>query len=107
MPCSALRRRYRNRRRPPYPNPIPPARSAEARKEQRVKVSWPARIRLPDGRVVQLRLRDLSETGVGLLTEVNIPAYTVLDFVIGVPGLNDPTKITPVTGTIKTTYPRA
>jgi hypothetical protein len=78
--------------------------SADGRKEQRVKVSWPARVQLPNGRVIDLRVRDLSESGVGLLSEVAIPAHTVLNFAVGVPGLHEATKITPVSGTIKTTY---
>jgi len=90
------------------PSPIFPAPatapSAESRKEQRVKVSWPARVQLPGGRVIDLRVRDLSESGVGLLTSTSIPANSVLTFAVGVPGLNDPAKITPVMGTIKTTY---
>ena len=94
--------------------PTPPAQPAspfgnalhasDGRKEQRVKVSWPARVQLPNGRVVELRVRDLSDSGVGLLTDVNIPANTVLNFAMGVPGLHEAGKITPVTGTIKTTY---
>jgi hypothetical protein len=67
-------------------------------------VSWPARVQLPNGRVVDLRVRDLSESGVGLLTNASIPANTVLNFAMGVPGLHETTKITPVSGTIKTTY---
>ena len=87
------------------PNPGAAAASAaEGRKEQRVKVAWPARVQLPNGKVIELRVRDLSESGVGLLTDHHIPASTVLNFAMGVPGLNEPTKITPVTGTIKTTY---
>ena len=76
----------------------------EGRKEHRVKVSWPARVQLPNGRVIELRVRDLSESGVGLVTENHIPPSTVLNFAMGVPGLAEPTKITPITGTIKTTY---
>jgi hypothetical protein len=78
--------------------------SAESRREPRVKVSWPARVQLPNGRVVDLRVRDLSESGVGLLAQTNIPADSVLKFAMGVPGLDEATKITPVTGTIRTTY---
>ncbi len=95
---------------PPSPvlptSPLPGigAPSADSRKEQRVKVSWPARVQLPNGRVIELRVRDLSESGVGLLTEHHIPPATVLNFAMGVPGLNEGSKITPVTGTIKTTY---
>ena len=80
------------------------AAPSEGRKEHRVKVSWPARVQLPNGKVIELRVRDLSESGVGLVTESHIPPSTVLNFAMGVPGLHEPTKITPVTGTIKTTY---
>ena len=94
---------------PPAPvlpaSPLPgiPA-AAESRKEHRVKVSWPARVQLPNGRVMELRVRDLSESGVGLLVTSHIPPATVLNFAMGVPGLEDGSKITPVSGTIKTTY---
>ncbi len=88
---------------PVFPTAAPHV-SPEGRKEQRVKVSWPARVQIPSGKVIELRVRDLSESGVGLLTTVNIPAASVLKFAMGVPGLHEPTRITPVTGTIKTTY---
>ena len=93
---------------PPAPvlpgSPLPSAAPAEGRKEQRVKVSWPARVQLPGGKVIELRVRDLSESGVGLATTQHIPPNTVLNFAVGVPGLHEATRITPVTGTIKTTY---
>jgi hypothetical protein len=89
---------------PPPSSPFPTASLPEGRKEPRVKVSWPARVQLPNGKVVELRVRDLSESGVGLMTEVHIPPNTVLNFAVGVPGLEDAAKIVPITGTIKTTY---
>jgi hypothetical protein len=98
---------------PPAPSASPspvsplgslPISSAENRREQRIKVSWPGRVQLPNGRVVNLKVRDISEGGVGLLTEVHVPAYTVLNFAMGVPPLNEGGQVTPVSGTIKTTY---
>ena len=93
---------------PPPPSmptsPLPGAAATDARAEQRVKVSWPARVQLPNGKVLELRVRDLAESGVGLLTESHIPPSTVLNFVVGVPGLTEPARITPVAGTIRTTY---
>jgi len=80
------------------------AAPTENRREHRVKVSWPARVQLPGGKVIELRVRDLCESGVGMHTEHHIPSSTVLNFAMGVPGLDEPTRITPVTGTIKTTY---
>ena len=92
---------------PPSPvqlgSPLPSA-SSEGRKEQRVKVSWPARVQLPNGKVIELRVRDLSESGVGLVTSQNIPPNSVLNFAVGVPGLHEAGRITPISGTIKTTY---
>ena len=88
----------------PATNPLLGAAPVEGRKEQRVKVSWPGRVQLSNGKVFELRVRDLSESGVGLLTGHRIPPDTVLNFAMGVPGLHEATKITPVTGTIKTSY---
>lgn len=93
----------------PIESPAPPDAGLpqvglDSRREQRFKVSWPARVQLPGGRVIDLRLRDLSENGVGLFTEVNIPPSTVLNFAMGVPDLNDPGRVTPVSGTIRTSY---
>jgi hypothetical protein len=88
----------------PSSSPLPGATLSDSRAEHRVKVSWPARVQLPGGQVMNLRVRDLAESGVGLVTDFHIPPSTVLNFAVGVPGLNDPARITPVTGTIRTTY---
>jgi hypothetical protein len=93
---------------PPPPalpgSPFPTVALADGRAERRVKVSWPARVQLPNGKVAELRVRDLSQSGVGLTTDVHLPANTLLNFAMGVPGLNEPARIMPVAGTIKTTY---
>ena len=78
--------------------------TADNRKESRVRANWQARVLLASDRIVELNVFDLSESGIGLITEVGIPAHSVLQVALAVPGLNDPTKITPVTGTIKTTH---
>ena len=89
------------------PSPKPAAAGKpkeENRKESRVRVSWQARVLLASDRIVELNVFDLSESGVGLISEVGIPANSVLQIALAVPGLNDPQKITPVSGTIKTTH---
>jgi hypothetical protein len=80
------------------------ADAPDSRTKLRVKVSWPARMRLPDGRVIELRVRDISEGGVGLMSEEHIPACTVVSFAMSVPPLDESGEATPVEGTIKTTY---
>ena len=59
---------------------------------------------LPSDRIVELNVFDLSESGIGLISETGTPAHTVLPLALAVPGLNDQNKITPVSGTIKTTH---
>ena len=88
---------------PPSPFGAPKA-GADNRKETRVRANWQARVLLPDQRIVELHVHDLSESGLGLVSEVGIPANSVLQVALAVPGLNDATRITPVTGTIKTTH---
>ena len=90
----------------PAPAAFSPPRKAtpEQRRDARVRVNWQARVLLPGGRVVDLHVYDLSEGGIGLISEVGIPANTVLTFAIAVPGLHDSAKITAVTGTMKTTH---
>lgn len=88
---------------PPPPSPLP-AKAAEGRKETRVRANWQARVLLAGDRIVQLNVFDLSESGIGLVSDVGIPANTVLQLALAVPGLNDPAKITPVAGTIRTTH---
>jgi len=96
-----------------FGGPAPPAApaspfgakpKADNRRESRVRANWQARVLLGPDRIVELNVFDLSESGIGLVTEVGIPAHSVLQLALAVPGLNDPARITPVTGTIKTTH---
>lgn len=79
------------------------ADAPDSRTDQRVKVWWPARLRLPDGRVIELKVRDVSRSGVGLVSDEDIPAGTVADFEMDVPQPNEGNRITPVKGTIRMT----
>ena len=85
-------------------SPLPAKAGADNRKEPRVRANWQARVLLPSDRIVELNVFDLSESGIGLISETGIPAHTVLPLALAVPGLNDSNKITPVSGTIKTTH---
>src|SRR5436309_718846 len=88
----------------PPPSPLGAKPVADHRKESRVRVNWPARVLVAADRIVQLNLFDLSESGVGLISEIGIPAHSVLPIAVAVSGLNDPLKITPISGTIRTTH---
>ena len=88
----------------PPTKPLSAKPTADNRKESRVRANWQARVLLPNDRIVELHVFDLSESGIGLISEVGIPAHSVLPLALAVPGLHDPSKITPVSGTIKTTH---
>ena len=76
----------------------------DSRTNLRVNVSWPARMQLPDGRVIELNIRDISEGGVGLTSDKPIPADTIVSFEMDVPPLDGRGTATVVKGVIKTTY---
>jgi hypothetical protein len=76
----------------------------ESRSNLRVDVSWQGRMRLQSGHLVELEVRNISEGGVGLTSGQPIPAYTVVAFEMDVPPRGAGGAVTPVTGTIKTTY---
>ena len=80
------------------------ADAPDSRTNLRVDVSWPARMRLASGDVIELEVRNISETGVGLVSDEHVPAYTVVNFEMEVPPLGDGGQAAPVEGTIKTTY---
>ena len=80
------------------------ADAPDSRRDLRVKVEWLGRMQLPNGHVIDLKVRDISESGVGLLSDGRIPANTVVNFEMDVPPLDERGKVTPVMGTIKTTY---
>lgn len=88
-------------------DPAPPASAApavESRREARVKANWAARVLLPDGRVTEIRLRDLARAGVGFVSQHAVPQHQVLRVAIAVPHLDEFGKLVPVTGTIKITH---
>jgi len=76
----------------------------DSRTDHRVDVSWTARMQLPGGRAIALQLRNVSEAGVGLMSDEPIPANTVVDFEMHVPPLHAGGATTVVQGAIRTTY---
>jgi hypothetical protein len=80
------------------------ADAPDSRAALRVDVAWPARMQLPDGRVIELQLRNVSQGGVGLVSHEDFPARTVVNFEMDVPPLDTGGEITVVRGPIKTTY---
>jgi len=76
----------------------------DSRTDLRVQVSWPARMRLPQGRLVALTVRDVSGRGVGLASDEPIPTHALVDFEMDVPPPDATGPATTVKGKLKTTY---
>ncbi|WP_294001008.1 PilZ domain-containing protein [Sphaerotilus sp.] len=82
----------------------PERNSIDSRKEPRFSVTWRARLTLPDGQVHEVRVRDISEKGVGLLSDFPLPSNTVMQLVLGVPDLKDMTRLMAVPVRINSAY---
>lgn len=80
------------------------ADAPESRINPRVDVSWRARMQLPNGHVVELQVRNVSEGGVGLTSDESIPPHTVVNFEMDVPPHDEGGLVSTVKGAIKTTY---
>jgi hypothetical protein len=82
----------------------PERNSIDSRKEPRFSVTWRGRLTLPDGQVQEVRVRDISEKGVGLLADFPLPSNTVMLLVLGVPDLKDMARIMAVPVRINSAY---
>ena len=80
------------------------ADAPDSRSKQRVRVAWPARMQLPDGRVAELEVRNISESGMGLMTAEDIPADAVVGLEMDVPRPGQDGEAMTIRGSIRTTY---
>ncbi len=78
--------------------------SIDNRREPRYPVAWPARLELGQGQVVEVKVRDISESGLGLRCERPMPEHARLKIVVGVPDLHDPTRLQAVPGTVQLVF---
>jgi len=77
---------------------------AETRREVRMHVKWAARALLADGRVVPMTVRDISERGVGLVSDRPITQHATLRVAVAVPDINATGRFTTVIGSVKTAH---
>jgi hypothetical protein len=76
----------------------------DARREPRFHVHWRGRLQLQGGRVIELRLKDISESGMGLVTSDAVPSAATLAIALRVPDLGGSAQTTEVSGTVQTAY---
>jgi hypothetical protein len=77
----------------------------DARREPRYPVHWRAGLKLPNGRIVELRVKDISESGMGLVATEAVPsAAATLEVRVRVPDPGDPAQAVDVAGKVKVAY---
>lgn len=76
----------------------------DGRREPRYNVAWRARIELPDGSSIDAKVRDISTSGIGLVSEYCATQGGTLRLVLGVPDLVDPTRILAVPASLKVMF---
>jgi hypothetical protein len=76
----------------------------DARREPRFPVHWRAGLKLPSGRIIELRIKDISESGMGLVANEAVPPAATLDVRVRVPDPGNPAQCVDVAGTVKVAY---
>jgi hypothetical protein len=76
----------------------------DARREPRLSVHWRARLQLPDGRSIDVRITNISESGMGLIAREAVPAGATLPIAVQVPDPSGVTRATEVAGRVKVAY---
>lgn len=87
------------------PTPQPPsAPQIDARAEPRVSVAWRGMMLLPDKRAFEVRIKDISDSGLGIVAPQAVPNFTVVNVAVMVPDLIDATRSVTVRGKFRTAY---
>lgn len=78
--------------------------SIDNRREPRYPVTWPARLSLGPGQEIDVKVRDLSDNGIGLRSDHPIPQRERFELTLGVPDLTDPRRLQAVPGTVSVAF---
>jgi len=88
---------------PPADN-LKPAPKIDDRKEPRLPVSWRGQVALSNGMKDNVRIRDISESGLGMLAPNPVPNNSLITVSMGVPDLTDPSRSVTVTGSLRVAF---
>lgn len=76
----------------------------ELRRHRRARAAWPARLLNKAGTIINVMVCDVSEGGVGLLGQTNLPLGTVLDITLSVPNPKEPGRAHAVRATVRVMF---
>jgi hypothetical protein len=77
---------------------------SDARREPRFLVHWRAGLKLPDRRIVEVRVKDISESGMGFVANESVPCNATLEVRVRVPDPGNPAQTVDVAGTVRVVY---
>ena len=76
----------------------------DAGREPGFNVHWRARLLLPDGRAIDVRVKDISDSGMGLTSRDPVPAGATLAIALRVPDPGGSAAMTEISGQVKVAY---
>ncbi len=78
--------------------------AVDARREARHNVFWKALLKLPNGSTIDVVVKDISESGVGLVVNEPVPKGALLSIILRVPNPASPEQMLAGSGTVKVVY---
>lgn len=85
-------------------NALSPSTQIDARREPRFNVHWRGRLRAADGRLIEVRTKDISDSGMGLVAAEAVPTGAMLAVTVRVPDPGGSAQLSEVSGTVQTAY---
>lgn len=76
----------------------------ELRQHRRARAAWPARLLNKSGQIINVVVCDVSEGGVGLIGNTNVPLGTVLDITLSVPDAKEPARTHAVRASVRVMF---
>lgn len=78
--------------------------ATELRRHRRARAAWPARLLNKAGQIINVTVSDVSEGGVGLIGQANLPLGTVLDITLSVPDAKEPGRTHAVRANVRVMF---
>lgn len=76
----------------------------ELRRHRRARAAWPARLLNKAGQIIGVTVCDVSEGGVGLIGQANLPLGTILDIALSVPDAKTPGRTHAVRANVRVMF---
>ncbi len=85
-------------------NPLDSVAEVDARCEARHNVFWRALVKLPNGSTIEVKVKDISQSGMGLVASEPLPKGSTLAIIVRVPNPANAEQMLAGSGTVKIVY---